>query len=182
MYQLSSATSIEDIPSEIRGTPVGLLLEYHNLHRPFSEYSQAQLLVGMCMDHRKRLRIPDNFAYIIRAGGANLGDSDFFVSFAIGVGGVSAIALIGHTDCGMVNLRSRQEEFIAGLEKRGEWDRGVAEEYFLHNAPKYEIGNEADFILSESKRLRRSYPGIEVVPMIYRVEDNLLYLITIGRD
>ena len=180
MYQLSSVSSIDDIPVEIQGTPVGLLLEYHNLHRPYSVYSQAQLLVGMCMDHRIRLRIPENFAYIIRSGGAHLRDSDFYVSFAIAVGGVNAIALIGHTDCGMVNLRSKQEEFIAGLEKRGEWDQGDAEEHFVQNALKYETENEVDFILSEADRLRLSYPGVEVVPMIYRVEDNLLYLIRKG--
>jgi carbonic anhydrase len=41
----------------------------------------------------------------------------------------------------------------------------------------FEIGNEADFILSEAKRLRLEYPKILVAPLIYKVEDNLLYLL-----
>ena len=41
----------------------------------------------------------------------------------------------------------------------------------------FEIGNEIDFVLSEVKRLRSDYPGVQVAPMLYRVEDNLLYLI-----
>jgi carbonic anhydrase len=44
------------------------LLEYHNLGRALDVCTKAQLLIGMCMDNRKHLRIPDNFAFIIRAG------------------------------------------------------------------------------------------------------------------
>ena len=41
----------------------------------------------------------------------------------------------------------------------------------------FEIGNEVDFILSEVKRLRLRYPKIVIAPLLYRVEDNRLYLI-----
>ena len=41
----------------------------------------------------------------------------------------------------------------------------------------YDIGNEVDFVLSEAKRLRLRYPKVLVVPMIYKIEDNRLYLI-----
>jgi carbonic anhydrase len=86
MGELISINSIEDILPEYRKTPIGLLLEYHNLNRPFNTYDKAELLVGMCMDNRKHLNIPDNFAFIIRAGGANLRYSEFKVSYAIAVG------------------------------------------------------------------------------------------------
>ncbi len=129
------------------------------------------------MDHRKHLRIPDNFAYIIRTGGANLRYSEFKVSYAIAVGDVKHIALIGHNDCGMVNLIARKEKFIKGLVDKAGWDRNWAEEHFMHFAPMFEIGNEIDFVTSEAKRLRLRYPKITVVPMIYRVDDNRLYLI-----
>ncbi len=177
MYELTSVFSKEDIPREIRDTPIGHLLEYHNLNREFNDYSQADLLIGMCMDNRKRLRIPDNFAYIIRTGGANLRYSDFKVSYAIAIGGVNSIALIGHTNCGMVNLRSQQEKFVHGLVERAGWEQDHAEEHFLRYAAKFEIGNEIKFVLSEAKRLRLSYPAVKVFPMLYRVEDNLLHLI-----
>ena len=166
-----------DIFPEYRNTPVGLLLEYHNLNRPPDTYSKAQLLVGMCMDNRKHLRIPDNFAYIIRSGGANLRYSEFKVSYTIAVGGVRSIALIGHNQCGMVNLIARREQFIQGLVDNAGWEKEWAEEHFMHFAPMFEIGNEVDFVLSEAKRLRLRYPRIQVAPLMYRVEDNLLYLL-----
>lgn len=160
-----------------RDTPIGLLLQYHNLNYPFASYQDAQLLVGMCMDHRKHLHIPDNFSYIIRSGGANLRSSEFKVSYAIGVGGVRHIALIGHTNCGMVNLIARREQFIQGLVDNAGWDHERAEEHFMNLAPMYEIDNEVDFVVSEAFRLRRKYPRVVVAPMLYKVEDNLLYLV-----
>jgi carbonic anhydrase len=120
---------------------------------------------------------PDNFAYIIRSGGANLRSSEFKVSYAIAVGGVGAIALISHNQCGMVNLMARRELFIRGLVENAGWDEEWAQEHFMHFAPMFEIGNEVDFVLSEAKRLRLRYPKIQVAPLIYRVEDNLLYLL-----
>ncbi|MDD3359942.1 MAG: carbonic anhydrase, partial [Parabacteroides sp.] len=170
-------TASEDIFPEYQNTPVGLLLEYHNLDREFDTYIQAQLLVGMCMDHRKHLHIPDNFAFIIRSGGANLRYSEFKVSYAIAVGNVRYIVIIAHNNCGMVNLFARKNQFIDGLVEKAGWSRERAEEHFEHYSPVFEIENEIDFVLSEAKRLRLVYPRITVVPMYYKVEDNHLYLL-----
>lgn len=177
MNQLFPVSTNEDIFPEYKGTPVGSLLEYHNLNQDYETYTQARLLVGMCMDHRKHLHIPDNFAYIIRAGGANLRHSEFKVSYAIAVGGVKHIALIGHNQCGMVNLAARRELFVKGLIENAGWDVERAEEHFLHFAPLFEIGNEVDFVVSEAQRLRLRYPKVQVAPLLYKVEDNLLYQI-----
>lgn len=177
MDRLAPVKSKEDIFPEYRDTSVGLLLEYHNLNREYDTYTQAQLLVGMCMDHRKHLLIPDNFTYIIRAGGANLRHSEFKVSYAIAVGGVKNIALIGHTNCGMVNLIDRKEIFIKGLVENAGWEHERAEQHFNQFAPMFEIENEVGFIISETKRLRLRYPKIQVAPLLYKVEDNQLYQI-----
>ncbi len=177
MHRLQPVEHVDDIPEVYRSTPIGALLRYHNLDDPFGTYTQAQLLVGMCMDHRKHLHIPDNFAYIIRAGGANLRYSEFKVSYAIAVGGVQAIALIGHDNCGMVNLVSKHEQFVEGLVERGGWEAEWAEQHFMHFSPMFEIGNEIDFTLSEVQRLRLRYPKVLIAPMLYLVEDNRLYLI-----
>jgi len=177
LEKLLKVVSENDILPEYRRTPVGQLLEYHNLNRPFDTYDKAQLLIGMCMDNRKHLHIPDNFAFIIRSGGANLRYSEFKVSYAIGVGKVGHIALIGHNNCGMVNLVSRKNEFIDGLVASAGWDRDRAEEHFFHFAPMFEIGSETDFILSETKRLRLRYPKILIAPLFYLVDDNRLYFI-----
>lgn len=169
--------SRNDILPVYRDTPIGLLLEYHNLNRAYETYSKAQLLIGMCMDNRKHLHIPDNFAFIIRSGGANLRYSEFKVSYALGVGQVNHIALIGHNNCGMVNLIARKGEFIEGLVEQAGWEREKAEEHFMHYAPMFEIGNEADFVISETRRLRQRYPAVKVAPLMYLVEDNKLYFI-----
>ncbi len=182
MDRLLDVGSERDIPGRYRGTPIGLLLEYHNLRRSFDPYSNAQLLIGMCMDNRKHLRIPDNFAYIIRSGGANLRFSEFKVSYAIAVGGVRCIALMGHTQCGMVRLFDRKEQFLGGLVDNAGWERAEAEAHFDSFAPLFEIGNEIDFVLSEVKRLRARYPKVLVAPLLYRVEDNLLSLIREGPE
>ncbi|BBB91397.1 MAG TPA: carbonic anhydrase [Methylomusa anaerophila] len=177
MGTLIKISSQEDIFPEYRGTPIELLLGYHNLNWEYSQYTEAQMLIGMCMDHRKHLRIPENFAYIIRSGGANLRYTEFKVSYAIAVGGVRYIVVIAHNNCGMVNLMSKQKAFIQGLTESAGWKKEWAEEHFRYFAPMFEIGNEIDFVLSESKRLKLRYPKIEVAPMYYRLDDNKLYLI-----
>jgi len=175
--QLISISTESDIPTQYRGTSIGLLLEYHNLQRPYESYSNAQLLIGMCMDNRKHLHIPDNYAFIIRSGGANLRYSEFKVSYAVAVGDVRCIALIGHNQCGMVNLIDRKEQFIRGLVKNAGWKYADAENHFNHFAPMFEIGSEIEFVLREVKRLRLNYPKIIIAPLLYKVEDNRLYFI-----
>jgi carbonic anhydrase len=177
MNSIISIKSEFDISQEYRNTPIGQLLEYHNLKRHFESYQKAQLLIGMCMDNRKHLHIPDNFAFIIRAGGANLRYSEFKVSYAIAVGQVRHIALIGHSNCEMVGLFARKGLFIKGLVENAGWNKEQAENHFMHFAPMFEIDNEMDFTLSETKRLRIRYPKIQIAPMFYLVEDNKLYLL-----
>lgn len=176
MKRLAEVSSLKDIPKEIADSPVALLLQYHNLQKPFSNYEKAQLLIGMCMDNRKSLKIPKNFAYIIRTGGANLRCNEFHVSYAIAVGGIKHIILMAHNRCAMVNLISKKELFVDGLVSNG-WDRTVAEEHFMHHAPLFEISHEIDFLLSETVRLQSRYPGVSVVPLYYNIDDDRLYLI-----
>jgi carbonic anhydrase len=164
-----------DILPEYRDTPVGLLLEYHNLGRAQGSLNAPQMLVGMCMDSRKALRIPENFAFVLRTAGANMRDNEFRISYAIAVGGVHAIALIGHTDCGMTQLARRREQFIEGMVRNAGWDRARAETHFETSAPKFGISNEVEFTLREAERLRGIYPSILIAPLLYKMEDDLLY-------
>ncbi len=175
MKRLIPIESADDVPAAYRDTPIGDLVRYHNLGAEHRDYERAELLVGMCMDHRKRLRIPDNFAYILRSGGGNLRPSEFKVSYAIAVGGVRALALLGHSGCGMVNLASRREQFVKGLVAGAGWSAEVAEQHFLQFAPLFEIGDEVDFVIAEARRLRLRYPKITVAPLMYQLEDGRLY-------
>lgn len=175
MGKLIKVLSKEDIFPKYRGTAVEKLLKYHNLRMEFEKHENAELLIGMCMDNRKQLQIPNNFAYILRTGGGNLRYSEFKVSYAIAIGGVKTIALIGHDNCGMVNLQSKREKFIEGLVENAGWNRTQAEEHFRSFAPMFEIENEINFLLSETKRLREKYPKILIAPLFYKIDDNLLY-------
>ena len=176
MDRVIAVDGVADIPPLLRGTPAARLLEYHNLGRELNACDRAEILIGMCMDHRKQLRIPDQFAYILRAGGGNMRPSAFKVSYAIAVGGVRAVALIGHTECGMSQLASRREEFIAGLVEVG-WKREAAVLHFDRFAPQFEIGDPVDFVSHEARRLADLYPAVTVTAMMYRVEDGRLYLV-----
>ncbi len=175
--RLVPVTRYEDIPPAYRDTPVGLFLEYHNLERPFDPYTRAQLLIGMCMDSRKRLEIPDNFAFVIRTAAGNLRDNEFRTAFAIGVGGVRTIAIIAHTDCGMVRLSRRRRQFIDGMVENAGWTAEAAERYFDERAPRFEIADECDFVVAEAERIRGLYPAVLVAPLLYRVETGMLYLL-----
>jgi carbonic anhydrase len=167
----------DDIFPAYRETPIGRLLEYHNLGREFDQYTQAHILIGMCMDNRKFLRIPDNFAYVIRTGGGSLRTSEFRVSYAVAVGGVRCIAIFSHDNCGMSHLAERRVKFVDGLVDAG-WERGAAEDHFMHFAPLFEIGDPIGFVLSEAKRLRQRYPGVIIAPLHYDIEKCRLALLS----
>ncbi len=174
--ELVMINSVAEIYSKYRDTPIEQLFRYHNFNEPLDACAKASLLVGMCMDNRKQLRIPNNFAYIIRTGGGNLRYNEFKISYAIALGDVKCIALIGHDHCGMVNLISKKQDFIQGMVKNAGWNEKQAEEHFSSFAPMFEIENEIGFLNSEVKRLREKYPGILIAPLFYHIEDNLLYL------
>jgi len=173
--RLLPVNSADDMLPDYQNTPIGVLLGYQNLDWPFCAYARAELLIGMCMDHRKMLRLPDNFAYVLRAGGANLRRIEFKVSYAIAVGGVRAMCLIGHDDCGMVGLATRKETFIKGLVENAGWDRAEAEKHFEAFAPTFEIGDPIDFVRLESQRLRTRYPKLLIAPLFYAVREGRLY-------
>src|SRR5687768_11460922 len=111
--RLAPVERAEDILPPYCDTPIESLLRYHNLGEPLPpSRGSAELLIGMCMDHRKDLTIPHEFAYIIRAAGGNLREREFDVSYAIAVGGVKELALLAHTDCGMSHLMEKRDAFV----------------------------------------------------------------------
>ncbi len=174
---LINVAKTEDILKQYRNTPIESLLNYHNLGQEFKEYNKAELLIAMCMDYRLHLHLPENFAYIIRTGGANLKHNDFNLAYSIAVGGIKHIALIGHNDCAMSHIASQKDVFVDGLVKNGGWNRDKANDYFKRSLADYDIGDEADFIIKQADLLRENYPAISIAPMIYLLEDKKLYLI-----
>jgi carbonic anhydrase len=179
--RIISVDSISDILPPYRRTPIEWLLRYHNLGEPpAAPGGRAELLVGMCMDNRKDLVIPKEFAFVIRAAGGNLRDHAFDISFAIAIGGVRAIALLAHTNCGMVGVKQRRAAFIEGLVARAGWDERSAANHFDESVAVYEIEDAVTFVLEETSRLARVYPAVLVAPLLYRVEDDRLLQIVPG--
>ncbi len=180
MTSLIPVRHLDDVLPAYRDTPVATLLAYHNLKAPHRPHDTAELLIGVCMDNRIVLRIPENFAYVLRAGGANLRRIEFKVSFAVAVGGIRTICLIAHSQCGMVNLPSRREAFVTGLMENGGWAREDAEKHFDQFSTVFAIEDPGEFVCSEARRLRERYPRVKVAPLFYRVEESLLYQIAEG--
>jgi carbonic anhydrase len=179
--QIIPVDSGSDILPAYTRTPIEWLLRYHNLCEPLpSPSSRAELLVGMCMDNRKDLVIPKEFAFVLRAAGGNLRDHAFDISFAVAIGGVSAIALLAHTNCGMVGVRQKRAAFIQGLVARGGWDERRAAMHFDESVSVYEIEDAVTFVLEETSRLTMLYPAVLVAPLLYRVEDDRLLQIVRG--
>ncbi len=179
MTHLVKVDKPDDISPIYRGTAIEQLLLYHNLGAPLPlTTGHAQMLISMCMDHRKDLILPGEFAYVLRSAGGNLRDSEFEVSYAIGVGGVSTLALLAHTDCGMAHVTEKRSPFVSGLVKRGGWTQDAAGAHFDRYAERYQIGDPIKFVCEEAQRLRQLYPPVLIVPMLYDVEtDRLMQII-----
>ncbi len=173
--KLKAVRTYDDILPAYRDSPVGDLLAYHNLYMPWRKLDRARLVIGMCMDHRKVLRMPDRFAYVLRAGGANLRHIEFKLAYAVAVEGVRALALVGHDDCGMVGLTRKRETFVQGLVENGGWSADEAGAFFDANAAQFEIEDPMEFVQSEARRLRLRYPALTVAPLMYSVREGALY-------
>ena len=174
MLHLHQIKSAGDILQEYRNTPIGELLEYQNLNKQFETPSKPRLLVGMCMDYRKKLNVPEKFAYIMRTGGASLKGKEFNIAYAIGVGQIKYMVIIGHDHCGMSNIGVHRDEFIEGMVQHAGWTKETATGYFDKEVENFDIGEETEFTLKEVNRLRKLYPGIVIAPLFYFLNDNSL--------
>lgn len=164
----------DDILPVYRGTPVEELLAYHNLEAPFRHYAKPELLIGTCMDFRIQLRIPRDFAYVVRVGGANLRGLEFHVSLAV-ASGVKAICFMGHDECAMRAVVNREEAFVRGLVEHAGWGEHEAQIHFETYSSRFAIGDEIDFVRSETARLNRYYPRMLVAPLFYCVRERVIH-------
>ena len=176
-YKLLKLSSESNIPAKILHTPFADLIRYHNFSRESKNYDKAELIIVMCMDNRKQLNLPKKFTYILRTAGARITGSEFKLSFAIGFADIKHVALICHSNCGMVNLQTKKEKIVEGLIENAGWTKEAAVNHFDSFAPFFEIENEIDFVVKESKRLGEKYPKIMFQPFLYKVEDDKLYVI-----
>ena len=173
-------TDERDIPAEYRDTPIERLLLNHNLMLRPDRYERADMLVLMCMDNRQELRLPENSAFFVRNSGGTQNGVAFSISFAVAVAGIRYIAVIGHSDCMMVNLETRKKDFVENLSEHRLWDRAEAERHFMDMCAQFSKTDAADSVIAEVEFIRSQYPGVIAAPLFYSVEDHMLYLI--GKD
>jgi carbonic anhydrase len=166
----------DDIPDCYKHTPIEKLLLYHNLNYPFGSYSNAEMLIVMCIDNRMKLHLPDNFSYIVRNGGAKINTVLFPLSFIVATTGAKTVAVIGHSDCRMRDLETHRLGFINGLTEQG-WTKKRAETFFVEMKSSFAIKDVAGSVLADARTLRSRYSNLLVAPLYYSVEDKKLYRI-----
>ena len=174
---LFAIESVEDIPEILKSTPIEILLKAQNLGLIEDQIpTTPELVVGMCIDNRKSLTIPRDWAYIIRREGANMDGAEFAIALGLSRN-INYMALIAHNHCAMANTAQQRDNIVDVLSERYGWDRPKALSFFDSHARSREIGNEIDFVLQEAKRLATLFPGLVIVPILFRLEDDRLYLI-----
>jgi len=177
MEWLFSVDTYEDIPKLLRDTPIETLFKGQNLGVIEDRPGHApELVIGMCIDYRKSLTIPRDWAFTIRREGANMDGSEFAIALGASKG-IKHMALIAHNHCAMSNTKEHRDKFVSVLSEKYEWDAKEATRFFDDHCRSHDIGNEVDFVLREARRLANLFPGLLVVPVLFRVEDDRLYLI-----
>jgi carbonic anhydrase len=161
-----------DILPAWRGTPVADLLRFQNLAagqavRP-GRYEHPAILIATCLEQGAALRIPEGFAISLHTAAASLKRDPFKVSWAIGVAGVKAIAIVGHDDCRLVGLRNHREQFVVQMIEAAGWERPAAEQHFDHWSDLFEVADPVEFVAAEAARLQSRYPKILVAPLLYQ--------------
>jgi carbonic anhydrase len=171
---LTAVHAETDILPAWRGTPVAELLALHNLGVSARHYDHPQILIATCLEQQTPLRIPAGFAVSLHTAAANLKRDPFKVSWAIGIAGVSAIAIIGHSDCGLTGLREQRGAFVGRMIEVAGWERAAAEQHFDHWSDLFAVDDPASFAAAEAARLRIRYPKITVAALLYDASDKML--------
>ena len=171
---LKTVRTVADILPQWRDTPVAELLALHNLGAAARQYAHPQILIATCPEQPAALRLPAGFAISLHTAAANLKRDPFKVSWAIGIGHASAIAIVGHTGCGMVRLRDQRDEFVERMVSAAGWARPAAEQHFDHWSDLFAIQEPVVFAAAEAARLRARYPKIPVAALLYDAADQSL--------
>ena len=166
-------------PSRYAGTPIEELFLFHNKREvgPLS-FDKPRLIVSLCMDQRISLHLPQGFAYSLRTPGGHFQGLEFAVSYAIAMGGVRALAIIGHTDCAMTKLQGLKDRFVKQLDDwHSGWEAKDALMHFDKWAPLFYVKDMRQHLLAQVRWISQIFPDLLVAPLMYHVEDHRLYLL-----
>lgn len=177
IVRLVRVSKPEDIPQFLRDTPIEALLKCQNMGEVDANQTEdPDLVIGMCIDYRKSLSLPQNCAYVIRRTGANMAGSEFSLALALSTG-IEYMALIAHNHCVMSDPHVKRGAFVSALTGKHGWSNDQALSFFDEHASSREIDDAIDFSIKESRRLSNLFRGLKVVPMLFMLEDNLVYLV-----
>lgn len=142
---------------------INVLLDSHNKQADIAPFEVPQLAIVTCMDYRINLRLPGNFAFVLRTGGANTLPIEPYLAFSVARTGIHGVAIIGHTDCAMQHPNPYVvEELPASEEVKRDYRSQIASLAIL-DAP--------DYTRREARRLALRL-GLPVIPLLYHVEDH----------
>ncbi len=176
LERLLPVRTVSDIPPHLQRTPVEDLLRSQNMYDIGYDISPApNLIICMCIDHRKQLHLPKNGAYIIRSPGANMKGQEYSIALALGAG-INYMALIVHNKCLMSNPFEQKEPLQKALQTKHGWNDQQLADAFGHFASR-QIGDPISFALSERDRLQDLFKGLKVIPLLYDVYSDRLYVI-----
>jgi carbonic anhydrase len=136
-------------------------------------------LIATCLEQQVALQVPAGFAISLHTAAASLKRDPFKVSWAIGVAGVAAIAVIGHDECGLTDLHSHREQFVARMIEAAGWDRPAAAQHFDHWSDLFEVDSPIAFVAAEASRLQSRYPKILVAPLLFQAATGALQQVVV---
>ena len=177
MSKLTAVKSETDIPNCLRETPIYALLKTQNLLEvDETPADQADLIIGMCIDFQKQLHLPKSCAYVIRRAGANMRDCELELALAVAAG-IEYMALIAHNKCLMSDPYAEEKKVVEALETRCGWKPDYAQAFFDEQSTARAISDPVQFLLVESQRITALFKALRVIPLIYCVDDDKLYLV-----
>ncbi len=175
--RLIAIKALEDIPSHLENTPVADLIKCQNFYDVSDEQvTAASLIVGMCIDYRKQLLLPKNSAYVIRSPGANMQGCEFSIALGLATN-IKYMALLVHNKCLMSDPYPLENRFKDTLAQEHGWSERKASAFFDGHAASGLVGDVINFAREESARLQRIFQGLIVVPLLYDVDSDRIFLV-----
>ena len=172
--RLVPVRSRADIEARYLGTPIEQLLLSHNLGEDVAVPDEPGLLIATCMDHRIGLRIPERFAFVIRTAGATIEPLLFNIAAAISLRPVSAVCVIGHSDCAMVGVERHRGPVVETLQRLGTMSESEASALFDSGASLFGIDDGAAHARGQCEIVARLFPELLTCPLFLDVESGEL--------
>jgi carbonic anhydrase len=164
----------DDIPLELRDSPVEALIMCLNFGWPVPQSSKPQLLVSTCIEFRFSLPMPRMHSYVIRRASGRLVGSEFTVGYCMSQG-VSHVAMIGHNDCGMTRASQSASKLVDSYVNQG-WSRKAAQDFVDRQLSRYHMKDELSGLEEEYERLRTIFKKLVIAPLFVSLYDSRLYL------